>query len=132
MNKGSEVEKHSLGSGVPCITHKCVQCCIETRMPLSRCDMKRILNLGYPLKDFAIKTRKEWGLKNHSGRCVFLSDGGCKIYSNRPTGCQIYPLVYNEETRKAVVDRLCPYGFEFNVRKVDVRKLRSLLKRLEN
>jgi len=100
-------------------------------MPLSRGDIKRILNLGYPLNDFTIKSGKEWILKNHKGRCVFLSDNGCKIYVNRPEGCQQYPLVYDENVHKAVIDHLCPYGDEFKVRKDDIRELMLLLEKLE-
>lgn len=120
-----------LRSGVPCVKHRCVQCCIETRMPLSHQDIKRILKIGYRLEDFAVEKGKGWRLKNLSGRCVFLSEGSCKIYSHRPEGCRIYPLVYNENMKKAVIDPLCPYGYEFKVREEDVKRLRILLELLE-
>lgn len=126
------MERHSLRSGVPCVRHKCVKCCLETRMPLSRFDVKRVLELGPRLEDFAVKVAKEWGLKNRSGRCVFLSEDGCKIYSHRPEGCRLYPLVYDEGAGKAVKHRLCPYRHEFEVREDDVKNLRELLERLKN
>ena len=126
------MEKHSLRSDVPCVNHKCVECCLETRMPLSRFDIKKILELGYHLKDFAVKKGKEWRLRNRFGRCVFLSEDGCKIYSHRPEGCRIYPLVYDEDAGKAVMHRLCLYRHEFEVRKDDVTNLMKQLERLES
>ncbi|MDI6885198.1 MAG: YkgJ family cysteine cluster protein [archaeon] len=120
-----------LRSGVPCVKNKCVQCCIETRMPLSPLDIKKILKVGYGLNDFTIELDDRWRLKNISGRCVFLSEGGCKIYPYRPEGCQLYPLIYDEDLRYAVIDHLCPYGREFTVKKEDIKKLKNLLRRLE-
>lgn len=131
MKRDGEAETHLLGRGIPCVKHACVQCCIETEMPLSRLDIKRILKLGYRLKDFAVKTGNGWRLRNRSGRCIFLSEGGCKIYSFRPEGCRLYPLVYDENIQKAVIDHTCPYGYEFEVGKDDVKELRILLERLE-
>jgi len=131
MRKNSEAKRHGLRSGVPCMEHKCVECCVETRMPLSRLDINRILKMGYQLEDFAIKTEEGWRLKNSSGRCFFLSEGGCKIYPYRPEGCRLYPLVYDEDLKKAALDHLCPYCYEFEVREGDIKKLKMLLERLE-
>ena len=99
-------------------------------MPLSPSDIAKILRLGYGLKDFTIKVDDGWCLKNVSGRCVFLSEGGCKIYPHRPKGCGLYPLIYDEELKHAVIDHLCPYGGEFTVKKEDLKKLKNLLGRL--
>jgi len=130
MNKKSGTKKYSLRSGVLCVKNRCVQCCIETRMPLSRLDMKRISKLDYRLENFAIKTEEGWRLKNRFGRCVFLVEGGCKIYPHRPEGCRLYPLAYDENSGKMVLDNLCPYRYEFKVEKDDIQKLKSLLERL--
>ncbi len=121
--KNNETMKHILSSGIPCTIHNCVKCCIETRMPLSRFDIERISRQGNRFKDFVVKRRKERRLKNSNGRCVFLGDNGCIIYSFRPEGCRLYPLVYNENNRNAVVHDLCPYGHEFKVSKDDVETL---------
>jgi len=130
MNKKSGMKKYSLRSGVLCVKNRCVHCCIETRMPLSRFDIKRILKLDYWLEDFAIKTKEGWRLKNQFGRCVFLLECGCKIYRHRPEGCMLYPLVYDENSGKMVLDNLCPYRYEFKVEKDDNQKLESLLEGL--
>jgi len=122
--------RRSLTSGIPCVKHKCVKCCLETRMPLSNLDLKRILKLNYRLECFAEKTQGRWRLKNNSGRCGFLLEEGCGIYSHRPEGCRLYPLVYDETLKKAVIDPLCPYGYLFKVRRNEVERLKTLLEKL--
>jgi len=99
-------------------------------MPLSRIDIKRISRQGYKLKDFVVKRKRERRLKNSNGRCVFLGDNGCKIYSFRPEGCRLYPLVYNENNGKVVIHDLCPYGHEFKVGRDDIESLCVLFKKL--
>ena len=125
------VKKHPLSSGIPCLRHKCNLCCLETRMPLSRDDIKQILKLGYSLEYFAAKTSEGWRLKNRYGRCVFLDEEGCKIYPQRPEGCRLYPLVYNEASETAMLDDLCPHNDEFKVNDEDIERLIDLLARLE-
>ena len=131
MSAGGGVKKYSLRSGVPCVNHQCVECCLDTEMPLSRVDMQKIEQLGYRLEEFAVKRGKEWRLRNRGGRCIFLSDEGCTIYAHRPEGCQSYPSVYEESTGKAVKHQLCPYHHEFDVRKDDVTILMQQLERLK-
>ena len=126
----NETKKHLLSSGIPCTIHNCVKCCIETRMPLSRIDIERISRQGYRFKDFVVKRKRERHLKNRKGRCVFLGDKGCKIYSFRPEGCRLYPMVYNENYRKVVIHGLCPYGHEFQVSGEDKENLCVFFKKL--
>ncbi len=87
---------------VPCGT--CHKCCIETEMPLTKKDIRRIRSLGY--KDFYINDNGIYKLKNINGMCIFLSKEGCRIYAHRPLGCRLYPLVYDGEN--VVLDDLCP------------------------
>ena len=122
--------KYPLNSGIPCRKHRCNLCCIETEMPLSRSDIKRILRIGYRLKDFAIKTPEGWQLKNHFNKCVFLGKDGCKIYPYRPEGCRLYPLVYDENLGIVKFDDICPYNDEFKMTKRDVQRLSDLLLKL--
>ena len=130
MNKKSGTKKYPLRSGVPCKINRCVHCCIETRMPLSLLDMNRISKIGYRLEDFAIRTEEGWRLKNQFGRCIFLAEGGCEIYPHRPEGCRLYPLAYDENSGKIVLDSICPYRYGFNVEKGDIQRLKSLLEGL--
>ena len=128
--KNDGTGKHLLSGGVPCVIHGCVKCCIETRMPLSRSDIERISRQGYRFKDFVLKRKRERFLRNSKGRCVFLGEDSCKIYSFRPEGCRLYPLVYYKNNGKTVVHDLCPYGHEFKVSGEDSEKLVAFFKKL--
>ena len=130
-NKKNESKRHILSSGIPCMINSCVKCCIETRMPLTSFDIERISKQGYRIKDFVVKRRRERQLKNVNGRCVFLGDNGCKIYSFRPEGCRLYPLVFNENNGKCFIHDFCPYGHEFKVSRDEVENLFSLIKELD-
>jgi len=130
-NERNESKKHFLSSGIPCKMHNCVKCCIETRMPLTSLDIKRITKQGYRIRDFVVKRGGERQLKNVNGRCVFLGDDGCTIYSHRPKGCRFYPLVYDEDTGKGVIHDFCPYVHEFKVSREDLENLFSLIKELD-
>lgn len=123
--------KFPLERGDSCKKHNCVRCCVNTEMPLTRKDLKRIENLGYARKRFAVKTGDGWRLKNENGKCVFLAENGCAVYEHRPEGCRLYPLVYDEERHRAVLDRLCPFRHEFEVKESDFEKLRRLLEILD-
>jgi Fe-S-cluster containining protein len=127
----NETKKHLLSSGTPCTVHSCVKCCIDTRMPLTCFDVERISEQGYRIKDFVVKRRRERQLKNRDGRCVFLGDNGCIIYSFRPEGCRLYPMVYNEDNGKGVIHDFCPYGHEFEVGIDDIENLFALIKELD-
>jgi len=123
--------KYPLKSGIPCIRHGCNLCCIETEMPLSRSDVRRILKAGYSLEDFAVKTTEGWRLKNHSNKCVFLSEEGCKIYPYRPEGCRLYPLVYDEALGVVKFDDICPHNDEFKMTEEEIQRVIELLVQLE-
>ena len=125
-----EVERFLLGSGVPCTIHVCVECCVDTGMPLTDDDMKRIIGHGYEVHNFAVKREGEFYLRNHDGRCVFLGDGECDIYSFRPEGCRLYPLVYNEQCDETVIHDFCPFGDWFEISDSDVKRLRNLVDKL--
>jgi len=122
--------KRPLDDGEPCIRHNCIKCCIDTQMPLTREDIKRISSLGYKIKNFAVKIGKEWKLRNKLGRCYFLGENGCKIYDFRPEGCRLYPLIYDEEHDKPILDELCPYREEFEPKKSDFERLLRLIDKL--
>ncbi|MDH5439866.1 MAG: YkgJ family cysteine cluster protein [Candidatus Bathyarchaeota archaeon] len=130
MKKKAEGTKHSLASGIPCVKHRCVKCCLKTRMPLSNLDLKRILQLGYRLEYFTVKTKEGCRPRNSSGRCVFLQEEGRGIYPHRPEGCRVYPLVYDESLMRVVIDSICPYGYEFEAEKNDVESLEDLIQKI--
>ena len=99
-------------------------------MSLTRIDIERISTQGYRFNDFVVKRRGERYLKNRNGKCVFLRDNDCIIYSYRPDGCRLYPLVYNENYGKGVFHDFCPYSHEFKVCGEDIENLHVLIKKL--
>jgi Fe-S-cluster containining protein len=87
---------------------KCGACCVGTEMELLAEDIRRVAAAGYAPEDFAVERDGIYRLRNVDGHCVFYdpSSRSCRIYSIRPVGCRLYPLVYDGET--VTVDRSCP------------------------
>ncbi|MBN1540023.1 MAG: YkgJ family cysteine cluster protein [Candidatus Thermoplasmatota archaeon] len=93
-------------------------------MPLTDEDIRRISSAGK--EDFYHEDTKQ--LKNIEGRCVFLSEkGDCTIYSIRPQGCRLYPLIMALPERMPVLDEQCPHRDEFRVDPDDVVELERLI-----
>ena len=107
----------------------CGRCCYKTEMPLSREDIKRIEDLGYPRDHFLIWRKGLPRLRNTDGHCVFLdvTSGKCMIYPHRPEGCRLYPLIYTR-ARGVMVDPLCPKAGSIPIS--DVRRLAPVLIKL--
>ncbi|MCX8205304.1 MAG: YkgJ family cysteine cluster protein [Candidatus Nezhaarchaeota archaeon] len=82
--------------GFKCL--KCGACCINTEMPLTRGDARRLEGLGYRVEEFAELRRGLLRLRNVDGHCFFYdpSSRRCKVYSHRPEGCRLYPFIYVE------------------------------------
>lgn len=78
-------------------------------------DLQRISGLGYNLDFFSSKTSEDFKILKNSkeGRCVFHDGTNCTIYENRPAGCKLYPIVFNEDSMSAVKDYSCPFRDEF-------------------
>lgn len=78
-------------------------------------DVERIKGLGYEEKFFAGKESQGFKILKNSkaGRCVFHDGTKCTIYENRPKGCKLYPIVFDEDRGLAVKDELCPFRDEF-------------------
>lgn len=120
-----------LSDGSPCLSHHCIACCIETEMPLTEEDMKRIEKLGFKRNNFTVEADGETRLKNLAKSCFFLKDEKCRIYESRPEGCRIYPLVYDVDSHKYVFDDVCPHSSEFKATREDKDRLKHLIRRLE-
>ncbi|RLF04423.1 MAG: YkgJ family cysteine cluster protein [Thermoprotei archaeon] len=88
----------------------CGKCCYDTKMPLTKSDIERIKKIGFSEDYFVDRRGRIPRLKNIDGHCVFLDSqsNSCMIYPDRPEGCRLYPLVYDVENDKVVVDPLCP------------------------
>jgi Fe-S-cluster containining protein len=96
-------------------------------MPLTKRDIERIKRLGFTEESFVDRRSRIPRLKNVDGHCVFLDPtmNSCTIYPDRPEGCRLYPLVYEEESDRVTVDPLCPKASAIPQRLI--RKLSSAL-----
>jgi uncharacterized protein len=85
-------------------------------MPLLEDDVRRIVGLGFEESSFAKTSQGFKILKNsREGRCVFHDGKKCTIYDNRPAGCKLYPVIFDEDLGIPVKDTLCPYRNEFGI-----------------
>ncbi len=87
----------------------CGVCCINTEMLLSNQDIKRLTEKGHLKENFMQIDQDGYAqLKNINGHCVFynIAKSKCNIYEDRPEGCQIYPIILDEE-KGIVFDEGC-------------------------
>ena len=86
----------------------CGVCCQETDMMLCAEDIARLEKQGYQ-QDFFVRLDKGYMLlRNRQGFCVFYNfqKHRCSVYFYRPSGCRVYPIVYDEE-KGVLVDSIC-------------------------
>lgn len=111
----------------PCLTHHCYQCCKNTNMLLSENDIRTIQNQGYSF-DFFVEHDNGWlQLKNKNHRCVFHNGKRCTIYNYRPTGCRLYPVVFQKDDSAAILDKQCPHISSFTLSAKLKKQLFSLV-----
>ena len=115
-----------------CMRYKCIQCCLETEMPLSNADIEQIKRLEFGHDSFVINIDSWLQLKNNNGRCVFNDGKQCSIYENRPEGCKLYPITYDEDKNCAVLDEDCPHRNIFKISKVELELVSFLVTKLKN
>jgi Fe-S-cluster containining protein len=88
---------------------RCGICCQETDMLLCAADIKRLEKKGYSKESFTRFDKDGYALmRNNQGHCVFYNivGRGCMVYSSRPLGCRVYPIIQDEE-KGIVVDNIC-------------------------
>jgi hypothetical protein len=79
-------------------------------MLLSEVDIEKLEKAGTRRKHFARSDRQGYvRLRNRGGYCVFYDPKlkQCRVYSCRPLGCQVYPVIYSVEDG-VIIDDLCP------------------------
>lgn len=89
---------------------RCGVCCRETEMLLSSKDINRLVKKGYARKFFVRFDSEGYAkLRNHIGYCVFYDTerGLCKIRAHKPSGCRLYPVIY-DDAKGITVDTICP------------------------
>lgn len=82
-------------------------------MELSKEDIKRLEEMGYCRREFTVRGQDGVSrLRNVKGWCYFYdaAESKCRIYTNRPLGCYIYPLMYLADDHTIIIDKLCPMG----------------------
>jgi Fe-S-cluster containining protein len=88
---------------------RCGVCCRETEMLLSVGDIERLERKGYRKEFFVRFDGAGYAkLQNRQGYCVFydVEKRRCKVRADRPLGCRIYPVIY-DEAKGIVVDTIC-------------------------
>ncbi|MCW4010541.1 MAG: YkgJ family cysteine cluster protein [Candidatus Bathyarchaeota archaeon] len=88
---------------------RCGICCRETDMLLSEEDITRLEKQGFTREFFVRFDREGYALlRNRQGCCVFYDTQkrGCSVYAFRPSGCRVYPVIFDEENG-VVVDSIC-------------------------
>ncbi len=94
-------------------------------------DVQRIVSLGFKEGSFAVESDGFKMLRNSSaGRCVFHDGKQCTIYSNRPAGCRLYPIIFDEDLNHPAKDAFCPYRDEFDLSLKAKRELSDVYLRL--
>lgn len=120
-------EKPSINIGVRCKFRDCHNCCLETQMILTKEDLERIQKAGYKKEEFCLprsETDGYWQLKNIEKKCFFLNnDGKCTIYSIRPVGCRVYPLVYEPSEDDILIDEDCREAVWFSKQLYDEEQI---------
>jgi Fe-S-cluster containining protein len=89
---------------------RCGVCCTETEMLLSKEDIARLEKKGYRVEVFARFDKAGYAtLQNRDGYCFFYNARlkRCVIYSIRPSGCRVYPVIFDED-QGVVADIICP------------------------
>jgi Fe-S-cluster containining protein len=78
-------------------------------MLLSNEDIERLERKGYSKEFFVRFDRAGYAkLRNLQGHCVFydVEKRQCKVHGDRPLGCRLYPVIY-DEAKGIVVDSIC-------------------------
>lgn len=95
-------------------------------------DVRRISALGYNKDFFAKKDPDGFQVlqNNSERRCVFHDGTQCTIYEDRPKGCKLYPIIFDETSMTVVRDKLCPYRNEFSLSQKEKKEMWYIYPRL--
>jgi uncharacterized protein len=119
----------------PCVHNVCTACCRDTNMPLTLGDVDRLTSRGHKLADFSVYDPAEGYLRlrnTKDGDCTFLArDGRCRVQSDKPEGCRLYPFIYDEDNDKVIRDDFCPFNGEFEPPPGIDKKVREVIGRME-
>ncbi len=88
------IEKQNTRNGSKDICIDCGgYCCTLGGVVATQNEVDAIIKLGYP-NHFIQLSKDVYGIEwGKDGSCVYLKDGTCSIYSVRPLGCRVFPVV---------------------------------------
>lgn len=92
----------------------CSLCCHDREIILTKEDVDRLCFMGHYEQTFAVPSRHGTSLRELSfidGDCIFLKNGSCSVYENRPTACRIFPYTLTDNGEG--VDHNCPHHVDF-------------------
>jgi len=98
---------------------------------LTHDDIRRLLTMGHYEQVFARPSKWGYNLKEMifvDGQCIFLQNGKCSVYNNRPTACRIFPVTLGRNG--AEMDPSCPYREHFEKDSVFVEQAKTGLHRI--
>ena len=99
----------SLQLGGICSDFQCALCCKNTEMILSHKDIERLVEAGYSKNEFCYVDQEGFHrLRNVDGNCFFLKENKCLVYQLRPQGCRFYPIIFDLDSNKTILDSECP------------------------
>jgi Fe-S-cluster containining protein len=101
-------------------------------MLLSAEDIERLESKGFRKEFFARFDKAGYAkLRNRQGTCFFydVEKRRCNVYAERPLGCRLYPVIY-DEAKGIIVDSLCHAQDTLTEGKKE-RKGKKVLKLLE-
>lgn len=101
-------------------------------MLLSAEDISRLERKGFRREFFALLDDAGFvRLRNVESCCVFYdaTRRRCRVYGDRPLGCRLYPVIYDEE-KGIVVDEVCRAKGKFGEKRLE-RKGKKVLELLE-
>jgi Fe-S-cluster containining protein len=101
-------------------------------MLLSTEDITRLEKKGFS-KEFFVRFDKAGYalLRNRQGHCVFynIEMRRCNVYAERPSGCRVYPVIFDED-KGIVVDDIC-HAQETVTEQEKLRKGKKVVKLLK-
>jgi Fe-S-cluster containining protein len=105
-------------------------------MLLSTKDIERLMKKGYNIEFFTRQDNEGYIiLKNQKGHCVFfdINKRRCKIYDDRPSGCRLYPIIF-DESKGIIIDTVCPSNKNWTENRKETvgKKVIELLKKIDN
>ncbi len=104
-------------------------------MLLTNSDVRRLEQKGWTRELFAKYDSEGYiWVRNHEGVCFFfdVKEQLCKAYNDRPLGCQLYPVCF-DEIDGIIVDSICPElkSISKEEKKRKGREITKLLKKID-